>query len=157
MAQFKGTVEQLENAAAKTKNIADYIIEQGEYQTTANNGNEVIWHYEKWYSGKAECWCSLVMGSIFGGDMQLWNNSVYSTQIPQGLIPFPPNLFTTAPYETATINKCVVCSVWLCGATNGDETGVTNEHTGSFYLVSPGYYPQGLKVTVAFRDVGYWK
>lgn len=158
MALINYTAKQIEDAVTQINSLSlkDYIVEQGTFETLANNTTAVTWHYEKWQSGKAECWCQFEMGSIFGGDMQLWG-SLYSTQTPQGIIPFPTNLFVSAPYETATINWCNPVSCWLCNSTGGNETGVTKDHTAAWYIVAPAYYPQGLKVYVTVRDIGYWK
>lgn len=47
MAQFNGTVEQLDQSVSTTENMADYVIVQG---------TKGIWTYQKWHSGIVKCW-----------------------------------------------------------------------------------------------------
>lgn len=63
-------------------NIVDYIVEQGD---------SGIWHYEKWLSGKAKCWCTTEVTTITYDDLLLGLGYIQSQD-------FPEDLFVDAPY-----------------------------------------------------------
>lgn len=57
MAQFNGTVEQLEQSVNTTESIADYVVESGETITNNEENLPITWHFVKWKSGKVMLWC----------------------------------------------------------------------------------------------------
>lgn len=67
---------------SQLNNIVDYIVEQGE---------SGIWHYEKWLSGKAKCWCTTEATTITYDDLLLGLGFIQSQD-------FPENLFVDTPY-----------------------------------------------------------
>lgn len=93
--------------------IADYIIETGE-----TDG----WHWEKWYSGKAEAWAVKTHARACN---QQYGNAWYSDQCQDT---FPSGLFTQ-------IDVCML-SADSSGAGYAIETGsgVTTEHTQVYWL-----------------------
>jgi hypothetical protein len=93
--------------------IADYIIETGE-----TDG----WHWEKWYSGKAEAWATKAHARVCN---QQYGNAWYSDQCQDS---FPAGLFTQ-------IDACML-SADSSGPGYAIETGggVTVEHTQVYWL-----------------------
>lgn len=89
--QIDETNGELFNLVEYLDSIVDYIIEQGE---------SGIWHYEKWLSGKAKCWCTTETTTIAYDDALLGLGYVQSQE-------FPENLFTDAPYYVS-VNGCAL-------------------------------------------------
>ncbi len=80
--QIDVTNGELFNLVEYLDNIVDYIVEQGE---------SGIWHYEKWLSGKAKCWCTTEATTITYDDILLGLGYIQSQD-------FPENLFVDTPY-----------------------------------------------------------
>lgn len=57
MAQFNGTVEQLEQSVNTTENMADYVVESEKITTTDGENEKLVWNVQKWYSGRVVCIC----------------------------------------------------------------------------------------------------
>lgn len=117
----------------------DYVVERGNYG---------IWTYEKWASGKAECWGlytiqDVMIESAWGALYE--SNSGYSVNFPPELFEIPPCLNLSV--QTATSYS--VASIEMYGST-------TKEKTATFYFLRPtvGYVGE---LVVGIRAVGYWK
>lgn len=121
-------------------NPADYVVEWG--QTDG-------WRWEKWASGKAECWKKIALD--FGG----WNawGAVYETDTCLGRQTFPFE-FTEEP------NLNVSASSELGGLLSVEPVGVVTKYsTPEFYATRPTTYA-GQEAYDIFFDIqvkGFWK
>ena len=70
------------NLSIRDEPIVDFVVEQG---------TSGIWHYRKWYSGKAECWGR---DRVSVDISTSWVNVFYGTADGAA---FPTNFFTNAP------------------------------------------------------------
>lgn len=110
-------------------------------------GTSGIWEYRKWYSGFAECWCSVDIGS----GSHLWGNLyVLDDYLAPKEYPFE---FETPPLEVATINKSKnACWVYKeAEATSGDNT---TTHSGAYRPVKVNAFDSGEGATISLYTRG---
>lgn len=115
MAQFKGTVEQLENSVAKTEAISDYVIGRTtqEVSTGHTTPSSITWDIETWASGRVVLNCHSTVrssadpASVFSTKcvmpvtMKDSNYYIHANQSKRGISDATPTIF---PYyeKTAT-------------------------------------------------------
>jgi hypothetical protein len=137
------------NLDAKTlsingNDVADYVIETG----TAEMGSNGTWYWQKWASGKSECWGCRNFGNM--AVTTAWGGLYRSAILTQDL---PEDVFITTP---DVININIVngnFGGWICKHENLAPSAVT---TGSFIFVRPA----SATVTptyIGFNVIGVWK
>ena len=116
--------------------VADFVVEQGE---------SGIWHYRKWYSGKAECWGrSRATVSI----STTWGSLYYGTSTG---VAFPTELFNADPMCQVTAEFGAVRQVAWCAA--GGEATKVNAPDVFFLRPSAG----DASFDILYYAFGKWK
>lgn len=101
MAQFNGTVEQLEKSVAQTEGTADYIIDSGTVDFTETDTVESdTWHYQIYQSGYKRLFCTLQLKN----NLTLSNSfgSLYIGKIDN--LPSYPTNASFSEYPSITVN-----------------------------------------------------
>ena len=110
--------------------ITDFVVAEG----TSNS-----WHYRKWNSGKAECWCRVVTSGFTSGWVAHGNNYVKLFEKP---LPFTGKQFISAQVSTDYYGYATVenarSTTWLTKfSTNICESmgseGVDQDHAITMY------------------------
>lgn len=124
------------------KTIADFVIERGQTAMGSNG----MWYWQKWKSGKAECWGQRNFGRMaITGE---WGILFESAELTQD---FPTGLFSVTP-------TCQITIAYLNGNGGWLENGVTRataSHSQGFQIVRP----TSTTVTSSYIDfyaVGVW-
>lgn len=124
--------------------LRDYVIETGSEEMGTNG----TWYWQKWASGKAECW-----GRRNYGNMAVttsWGNLYRSAVFEQDL---PFGLFTATPYAI-TINMIDASyGGWIC---KHESYAPSTSSTGGFIYVRPASATT-TKSHIGFYVVGSWK
>jgi hypothetical protein len=124
---------------------ADYITASG----TASMGSNGTWYWQKWNSGKAECW-----GKRNFGNMAIttsWGNLYRSAALTQDL---PSGLFNDAP-DVININMVSAnFGGWIC---RHEQTAPSASSTGSFIYVRPASATATAPTNIGFHIIGTWK
>lgn len=122
--------------------MADFVIETG----TEAMGSNGTWHWQKWKSGKAECWGCRNYGNM--AITESFSGMYSSPDFTQDL----PGIFTEAPH---------VMSIDVCGTDDGfvfvmKQSRPTASDSGIFIVCRPTSktVPQ---VHISFHVIGSWK
>lgn len=124
--------------------LADYVIETG----TESMGDNGTWYYQKWASGKAECY-----GYRNYGDVEIttpWGALYESTIYQQAL---PTGLFVSAPTSAIQILATQSGAGWVVPQGN---SGATASMTGRFTLCRATSFTM-LDARIGFICKGRWK
>lgn len=97
------------NGTVSLKKLLAKILEQFNYDYVIEKGTSGIWTYQKWYSGKRECWANI---SYTGNTTTAWGNLYRSGNIT--VDDFPSNLFTAVP-KTVVSARCSTTGYQSCG------------------------------------------
>lgn len=134
------------NVPVKFNNVAmvDFIVEQG----TEAMGSNGTWYWQKWNSGKAECYGlrnygNMGVSSAFGG---LYRSEAFQQSLPTGL-------FKSAP-ECCNINYAGSSSDWAAFIMPRLPADTSN--TCGFYVVRPGSGTIS-QAKISFYILGRWK
>ena len=131
------TREEMQDAISAIS--TDYIVERGVTD---------IWTWEKWNSGKAECWCQVdypsvkfttAWGSLFTADNKFGGRSY-------------PFEFVNVPQEYQTIIR----SEALCFIGMHDNNANTTT-SATFNLLRATSVDFGYDITIGIRAIGRWK
>lgn len=114
--------------------VSDFVIEQG---------MDGEWAYQKWASGKAECWCEK---SITSSPNIAWGSAYYAKH---STYPFPTGLFIAPP-------QIWVQSSEKSGGVWATYASPTKDETGYIYSISPTSY-NNLSVKMHIKATGTWK
>ena len=123
--------------------LADYVVETG----TASMGDNGTWYYQKWASGKAECYGCRNYGDL---DVSTAWGSLYRTALMSQSL--PSGLFTSAPE---------VIHITIGSADNGgwiafDGKKVSKASVGQF-MVLRGVTAVMAQTHLGFHIIGRWK
>ena len=122
--------------------IADYVVE---------TGTSGIWTYEKWQSGKAECWGSQT--DTISSVGVSWASPIY---IYSGLSrPSYPFAFTEAPSETVTMCRSVD-PAWVCKRSDVSSNN-TQTKAAIYALAKAQAFSTNQSVALAYHVIGKWK
>ena len=141
--KFNGAVD-INKLTVNGDTFADYVIEHGE-QSMGSNGT---WYYNKWASGKAECWGCRNYGNMAVNTA--WGN-LYRSEIFQQEL--PEDVFITTP---DVININIVNGNkggWICKHEQDAPSAVT---TGSFIWVRPASATIS-PTYIGFHVIGLWR
>ena len=105
------------------KKLLVKILDQFKYDYVTDKGVTNGWYYQKWHSGKRECWTTV---DYTGTSSTSWGNIRISSNI--ALSNFPTNLFTTAPELTVDARSTEVG--YQCKACHA-KTAVSATNAGS--------------------------
>jgi hypothetical protein len=159
--QFNGTIDFGENeititnidttkTAFDTDNLlADYIIETG----TEEMGTNGTWYWQKWKSGKAECYGRRNFGKMAITTKKVddvYRSDTFTQDLPSGL-------FNTAPYYM-NINTCPngATNYEYCWIGTVGSNAISSTSTGGFCVMS--CLSQTTSATdITFNVVGTWK
>lgn len=142
-AEFGGSVN-FESFTIDGNTLADYVIETGQ-EAMGSNGT---WYWQKWASGKSECWGCRNFGNMAVNTA--WGNLYRSAIFTQDL---PDNVFLTTP---DVININIVNSNfggWICKHENQAPSAIT---TGAFIFVRPASATVS-PTYIGFHIIGLWK
>ena len=116
---------------------ADYVIETG----TASMGSNGTWYWQKWASGKAECWGNRNYGNMAVNTYwgYWYRSAVFTQSLPSGL-------FNTTPL---IMNMNMVNANYGCMIMRYAETNPSASSTGSFVVMAP------LNVTISPTNIGF--
>ena len=124
--------------------MVDFVVEQG----TDSMGTNGTWYWQKWASGKAECYGlrnygNMGVSSAFGG---LYRSAAFQQSLPSGL-------FASAP-ECCNINYAGSSSDWA--AFIMPRLPATTSNSCGFYVMRPesGTISQA---KISFHILGRWK
>jgi hypothetical protein len=124
--------------------MVDFVVEQG----TASMGSNGTWYWQKWNSGKAECYGlrnygNMGVSTAFGG---LYRSAAFQQSLPSGL-------FVSAP-ECCNINYAGSSSDWAAFIMPRLPASTTN--SCGFYVLRPesGTISQA---KISFHILGRWK
>lgn len=115
MAQFNGTVKDLEKSVATTQAMADYIVEQGTVDFEAADDHLTgTWFYQIWKSGYKKCYTQVKCNDNFYVSTA-WGG-MYEISSSKTIFPSYPVSFTNAPNvkvdyvlaDTGTQYNCLV-------------------------------------------------
>ena len=122
--------------------LSDYIIA---------TGTDGIWTWEKWASGKAECWGRKNHGSV--AITTSWGN-IYCTADAVNLgVDFPSGLFVDTPQEiSANILYSGGSDTWI----SGGSTEATSAKTGNMGLCRAASRTVS-NLTMGYYAIGRWK
>ena len=123
--------------------IEDFVVEQG----SESMGSDGTWYWQKWLSGKAECWgCrnygSMAITTAWGS---LYRSNTFTQDLPTGLFARTPDV----------ININLVNSDfggWVC---LHESTAPSATTTGSFIVVRPASATTS-KSYIGFYIIGEW-
>lgn len=122
--------------------IADFVVATG----TTTMGSNGTWYWQKWNSGKAECWGKRNFGNV--GFSTAWGvlyrSENFTQTYPSGLFISPPQLSLTVDSATST---CLIAT--------GGENG-TNTTSPTFNLIRPNTTTMS-QAYINFYVVGRWK
>lgn len=124
--------------------LNDFVIETGS-EAMGTNGT---WYWQKWASGKAECWGSRNFGNM--AVTTKWGTLYRSEALTQDL---PSGLFAATP---AVININMNNSSfggWIC---RYEETAPDETNTGSFIYVRPAS-ATATPTHIGFHVIGRWQ
>lgn len=123
--------------------IEDFVIEQGS-ESMGSNGT---WYWQKWLSGKAECWGCRNYGRM--AITTAWGNLYRSETFAQDL---PSGLFARTP-DVININL-VSCDFggWVCLHESTTPSAAT---TGGFIVVRPASATTS-RTYIGFHIIGEW-
>ena len=121
----------------------DYVVSYG---TTTSDS--VAWTWQKWRSGKTECWGKRNLGTV--NITTAWGALYESPTFTQA---FPSGLFVDAPD---------FLSIEFLGSGSGAAmiergTGLSATSAGTFYLVKAESQTGMTNATVGFHAIGRWK
>lgn len=143
--KFGGAIDLGDSFTIGGNALNDFVIESGE----TSMGSNGTWYWQKWASGKAECWGCRNFGTaaVTTAWGSLFRSAVFAQELPDGL-------FKTVP-EVININMVNAGSYgcWIAKHEQEPPSAVT---TGSFILVRPA----GATITpsyVGFDVKGFWK
>lgn len=123
MAQFNGTVEQLEKSVALTQDTADYIIERRTIESKSKDGRALNWLYTRWESGYQKLECKY-----------RWNNNADISTVYGGMCYATTPLFIADEYpvafsDTPTVN----CEMVSCDPGTYHPTFVQQDYGSQNY------------------------
>ena len=123
--------------------LADYVIETG----TDRMGTNGTWYWQKWKSGKAECW-----GTRNYGNMAIstaWGDLYVSEDFTQSL---PSGLFGEPPYHISIEPMSGGYGTWV---SKGYKDAATTDDTCTFCLVRAKSNTLS-QVNIGFHIIGSW-
>lgn len=113
MAQFNGTVEQLEQSVNTTESTADYIIESG---TSDVEQNDVYfgstWHWQVYKSGYKRCQITVKCKNNLALN-ESWAGG-YKLSAKLEIIPEFPVTFTSTPFVAVNVVSADVGTEYTC-------------------------------------------
>lgn len=139
-----------------------YVVESGEVPITRdieridNEGNtisqtlEILWTYQKWSNGIAECWGSLEL-SLPRGIISEWGNQYIS--VLKSVINYP-FVFLDIPFEQASVRSQDYAYFLL--PRGGDYLNTTTS-TGDYSICRPSQISTEVNCIVDFNIKGKWK
>ena len=135
------------NVADEARNVTsameDYIIDRGETEI-----NGVTWYWEKWNSGKAECWCQADYSNV--KFTTAWG-SLFTADTKFGGIQYPFE-FATVPQEYRTLIR----SEALCFIAMHADFGTTTT-SSQFTLLRATAVDFGYSVSIGIKAIGRWE
>ena len=105
------------------KKLLVKILDQFKYDYVTEKGVGNGWYYQKWHSGKKECWTTL---TYTGVSSTSWGNIRISSNI--SVSNFPSDLFTNAPEVTVDARSTEVG--YQCKACHA-KASVSSTNAGS--------------------------
>ena len=142
---FGGTVDLGNSFTLNGNTLNDFVIDSGE----TSMGSNGTWYWQKWASGKAECWGCRNFGNM--AVTTAWGNLYRSAFLTQDL---PDDVFVTTP---DVININIVNATfggWICKHENAAPSAAT---TGSFIFVRPASATVTAPTYIGFHVIGLWK
>ena len=141
VADAAATPAQVAEAIAQSEGrIADYVVE---------TGADEIWAWQKWASGKAECWGVSKLSVSANG----WNGSG-STYYINGSEAFPAGLFTDAPeLWVHPGNDNLGGNLFIYAAKHEPVTAAT----AKYRLMRSSNFGQAVTIDVNLHAIGIWK
>ena len=140
---FFGIVNASSRVNINGNSIEDFVIEQG----SASMGSNGTWYWQKWLSGKAECWGCRNYGKM--AITTAWGNLYRSETFAQDL---PSGVFARTP-DVININL-VSCDFggWVCLHESTTPSATT---TGGFIVVRPASATTS-RTYIGFQIIGEW-
>lgn len=124
--------------------LVDFVVATG----TASMGSNGTWYWQKWASGKAECWGTRNYGNM--GISTAWGNNFVSSSFSQSL---PSGLFKAAPdfMSVSLAGAGDTSSIWI-----GKQGTPTASSSGGF-MVMRSTSATVSQVYISFHAIGRWK
>ena len=130
------------NLRYKGQILVDFVIE---------NGTSGVWTYRKWYSGKAECWCTYA-STVNSNAWTAWGSSYYAPVLAEKAIYFPFT-FTSVPQVYKELGN-VSGSMLLI---NGWNSTTTTTYMGAVYGLRPVAPTSACYADLYLYVIGNWK
>lgn len=163
--QFNGTIDFGDNEIGMTdidtstitfdtnNYMADYIVETG----TEAMGSNGTWRWQKWKSGKAECWGKRNYGNM-SCSTQLYGSLYKSEAFTQAL----PSIFNAEPdvidinFIKSTGSSTTTTGIFITRSLNASN-GPSSTSTGTFSVCKNGSSGTLNQVHLGFHVIGTWK